>query len=117
MKTQERRITDHNGYLVLPNEFRDRGFSFELLKRKGDGAVYKRWTDTERPHYEIFQIQRYEERLIAGNLIPAKEAVPPDSSWGSLAWTSTSEKDALKRLDGLEALIKERAKEGPSNGN
>lgn len=92
-------------------EFKKSGFNHKLIERRGDWAVYERWTDGGKPHYELIQIQKNEQYELGGNIIPAKESFPGPEKWGRLGFTITDKNEALSRLARIEEFLKKKSEE------
>ena len=54
----------------LEAKFKQKGFEHELVERKGDMAIYKRWKEGQDAHYELVYITSHNGYEIAGNVIP-----------------------------------------------
>jgi hypothetical protein len=73
---------------ILPTTFRSDGFDFELVKRDGDIALFRK----TKPgfgfeSFEVALIQRHDTLEIKGKLIPAGEHLPRSEQWGIKGWT------------------------------
>lgn len=72
----------------LATQFRSNGFDLTQLKRVGVVALFeKTMPGIARPSYEVVIVQRHGERVIAGNTIPAAEAMPGAEQWGQKGWS------------------------------
>lgn len=84
----------------LPFTFKSRGFNFTQLKRVGLVALYeKTMPEIRSPSYEVVIVQRHAERMIAGAVVPAAEAMPGAEQWGQKGWTCTSQKQAILKFE------------------
>ena len=82
---------------ILPTTFRSDGFYFELLKRDGDIALFRKTKlGFSFETFEVVLVQHHKERIIAGKSIEGGEAMPSSEQWGSKGWTF-SEKTSAKR--------------------
>ncbi len=88
----------HPQYIPIQEEFVLSGFSFLLLQRIGDIAVFQRtkpgW---QKPHYEVMKVKKHEEYKIKDKHFPAAEYLPDAEEWGGLGFTYNSLDLALKR--------------------
>lgn len=73
----------------LEPKFKSGGFEFQQLKRTGDVAIFQKGTPTfdRQSSFEVVRIQKHKEREIAGVLIPEREAMPSNESWGKEGWS------------------------------
>jgi hypothetical protein len=74
--------------------------------RSGDVATYRRWKLYDGAegavHYEVVLIRMRREAVLPnGAVLPAAEAYPPSSSWGTRGWTFTTLADAQARFRSL----------------
>lgn len=92
----------------LPTTFRKDGYNFRLLDRVDDVALFEK-SCGGHVSWETVVVQKYGERTIAGNAIPATEAMPPATSWGQKGWTLTTIERAREKL--AEIVERERRKE------
>ena len=105
----------------LDAKFKQKGFEHELVERKGDMAIYKRWKAGQDAHYELVYITSHNGYEIAGNVIPPSEVYPNDNSWGMHGWTYKSLDDARANLDEklkqilAEESTREKAKKERNN--
>ena len=88
-------------------EYKKNGYSFTLVKRLGDNAIF-RGTRTDHGEtsqsYEVIMIQSHNGLNIHGNESPAAEYRPSDSQWGSKAWTYQTIEKAQEKFDEINAL-------------
>lgn len=86
----------------LPESFTKDKFSFSLLQRTGNVALFsKSKPHINRPFFEVVKVQQSEEHSIAGHLIPASEHLPSSESWGTSAWSYSSLQDAQSKFQSL----------------
>ena len=72
----------------LPVNISNAGFTFTQLKREGRVCIYEQVPDGgEFKAYEVIIIKYRKERQLYGKVLPAQEAYPSDSDWGTLGWT------------------------------
>jgi hypothetical protein len=75
----------------LPAVFRSDGFDFELLKRDGDIALFRKTKPGfSFETFEVVVVQHHKERMIAGKSIEDGEAMPSSEQWGSKGWLQRS---------------------------
>lgn len=91
--------TDKEGYILLENEFSERGFDFKFVKDLDGGwKIYKRTNKrTLNVKYELIKPKRQESYQIHGNTIPAKWSYPGDSSFGRTGFDCISLDVAIQR--------------------
>ena len=90
---------------IFPATFRSDGFDFELLKRDGDIALFRK----TKPglgfeSFEVVVIQRHETFEIEGKLIPASEHLPRSEQWGIKGWTYSDRLSADRRFNQLKKV-------------
>jgi hypothetical protein len=88
-------------YKPLPKEFRRDGFTYTLIAREGDVAIYEQCSiGSPDPSvcYEVIRIRRRESFQIDGKLIEASEIYPRPEHWGSNGWTVLSRDAAFDKL-------------------
>ncbi|MBI2926404.1 MAG: hypothetical protein HYY24_11975 [Verrucomicrobia bacterium] len=84
---------------TLPTSFTHDGFTFDLVMRDGDVALFEKMKPHfSRPSYEVVIVQRSRDRTIAGKFIPAAEHMPSSESWGQLGWTYSDREAARKKF-------------------
>ena len=87
---------------ILPTTFRSDGFDFELLKRDGDIALFRKTKPRLRfESLEVVVIQRHETFEIEGKLIPASEHLPRSEQWGSAGWSYRDRPSAERKFNQL----------------
>jgi hypothetical protein len=74
---------------VLEPAFNKNGFTYELVRREGDVAIYKQRL---RPGvgclaYEVWRIRVKEQSIMFGNIVPRREVGPSDSDFGTYGWS------------------------------
>lgn len=82
MKTKETLKTDKQGYLLLPEKFEFKGYSFEFVKNIGNWKIYKKSKEDSHPKYEIIKPIKQEEFNFRGNLLPKKWTYPGTNAFG-----------------------------------
>ena len=73
----------------LAKTFSKNGFTYEEVIRQGDIAIYKQRL---RPGagelaFEVFRVNKNEERKMGGAVIPAAESGPSNEQFGASAWS------------------------------
>lgn len=99
--------------IPLPATYSKHGYTMTLHYRTDDIAVYsQRDPETDQVYgYEVFIIQKFEDRTMFGNVIPARESVPPSEKWGTEAYTVRDGAQIVR----LEAILAERLKQRRQN--
>lgn len=102
MNTEEDRILDKKGFLVLPEIFTHRNFSYKQLDRIKNVAIYQVIKKgSERKWWDVVKIQSHDKYVIADKIIPAAETYPNNEDWGNVAWTFIRKQDAFNKFDSL----------------
>lgn len=107
MKTTLPRKTSPSGHLILPEEFKSKGFIYRQLLREGDHAIFSQMNlsyPNAPVRFEVITIRRHNGYRIAGQKIPPAEMYPHPNQWGSLAWTLTSIEDAQAKLKKVQEI-------------
>lgn len=96
---------------ILPESFTKKGFNFLLELRQKNIAIYKRWKDGQRAHWETVLIRNVSEHSYdvgtTKDGVPrtikreAGEVYPSSSQWGDLGWTHLSFEGAEKKMGEL----------------
>jgi len=86
---------------TLKTQFTANGFNHTQVRRTGDVAIYERWKDGQRPHYEVIKIGGHNGYVRAGNYIAPSETYPNAEQFGSRAWTYNDKEAALRRFNEL----------------
>ncbi len=83
MKTEELPKLDKEGYLLLPREFEDKGFSFIFIKDlDADWKIYQKNKGKSFRIFELVKPAKQKEFVIGGNIVPKKWQYPSSESWG-----------------------------------
>ena len=86
----------------IPTVFNKKGFTYTLLKREGNRAIYQQTRPgTSINNYEVVKIGKHNGYTMGGVYIEPSETYPGSSLWGILGWTCTSLEDAQKRYEGI----------------
>jgi len=97
--TTEQTIT----YKPIPTVFNKKGFTYTLLKREGNRAIYQQTRNgTSINNYEVVKIGKHNGYTMGGVYIEPSETYPGSSLWGITGWTCTSIDDAQKRFNTLQ---------------
>lgn len=80
--------------LTLPESFVKSGWHHQQVKRRGMVAIYKRWKDPARPHWETIIIREAKESEYS----QAMECYPGPSSFGKYGWTYPTESQAEEKF-------------------
>lgn len=87
----------------IPTVFNKKGFTYTLLKREGNRAIYQQTREgTDMNNYEVVKIGKHNGYTMGGAYIEPSETYPGSSLWGIMGWTCTSLEDAQKRYSTLE---------------
>lgn len=95
---------------LLPTEFRKHGYNFRQLQREGDVALFEKTAGTVVA-YEVVIVQRHDDYMMAGNLIPAAEAMPGNETWGLKGWSPRTLPEALRKFTEVSAMHEEATME------
>ena len=62
----------------LGDKYKKNGYEFTLIERTGQVAIYSQIVpETGRLiAFDVFEVQKYPEKIIAGKIFPAFEATP-----------------------------------------
>lgn len=96
---------------ILSDQYKKNGYLFNKVARIKDVAVYEQ-LDPEtgrRVAFEVFEVQKNQERVIAGKTIEAGESVPGSEQWGIRAYTVWSMESAISKQHKLLTKAAERA--------
>ena len=75
----------------IGKSFTKYGFDFNLVKRKGNVAIFKQTRiGCVGIHYEVVKIGKHNGYHMGGQKIEAAETYPGNSLWGIQGWTCTS---------------------------
>jgi len=94
----------------LQLEYKKYGNNHKQIYRQGDIAIYE-MTSPETGRvlgYEVFEVIKKKERVIAGKQIAASEATPPSEDWGYKGYTVWLQSSAMLKADILQAAIDNR---------
>lgn len=70
--------------LSLPKTVKKRGFTYNLVTRQGDVALYEQRLNQTLVGYEVILVQKHtEDRTIGGVTYPPSEVYPSDNTWGA----------------------------------
>lgn len=87
----------------IPTVFNKKGFTYTLLKREGNRAIYQQTRNgSDMNNYEVVKIGKHNGYTMGGVFIEPAETYPGSSLWGITGWTCTSIEDAQKRFNTLE---------------
>jgi hypothetical protein len=71
----------------LKKEFYRKTFTYKLLKREENKAIYEQCRDGKLMAYEVIIIRRHNGYTLAESYIEPAETYPSDSEWGVFGWT------------------------------
>lgn len=87
-------------YRKIREEFTLKGYSFKMVSREGDYAVYEQSKSEHiNKTYEVVRIRRHDGYAIAGNNCPPSEMYPSSEKWGVDAFTANTKKAAFAKMD------------------
>lgn len=93
----------------LQSIFTRNGWTFKLVTRNQETAIYERTLDGERKHWEVIRVQKAskDHTFSTGHKVKAgDESYPGDSTWGMKGFTCMSLGEAQRRYE----LLNEGAK-------
>lgn len=95
---------------ILGDKYKKNGYEFTLIERTGQVAIYSQIVpETGRLiAFEVFEVQKYPEKIIAGKIIPAFEATPSNEQWGLKGYTVHTFFEAKKKGAILQERIRKR---------
>ena len=94
--------------IPLAQEFTFDQNLFRQVARTGRVILLeRRRTEHSKPSFEVVIVQRHPARTIQGREYPARESMPPSTSWGVSGW-SPIDADAAKQKF-REIVAKRRA--------
>lgn len=83
----------------LPAQFKSGGFDFEQIDRDGLIALFRKTKEgMENVCYEVVRIQECKQWVIAGNTVPAHEAMPGNEKFGVDGFAYRDKDQAKKRF-------------------
>lgn len=75
----------------FPDSFRQDGFAFRVLQRRGRVALLVKHKPGHRAEsFEVVIVRQRGERQAFGRTLPASESLPPSEAWGREGWTFTN---------------------------
>lgn len=93
----------------LAKEFRKNTYDYFQVWRDDTYAIYRQMDASKIVAYEVFKINRNEEREMMGNLIAASESVPPTTQWGTNAWTVATMADCWEKIEQMRSAPEKSA--------
>jgi len=85
--------------------FDKNGFTFELVERRGDFAVFRKFKERGKSEsFETVKITRHDGYTIAGKEIPPGECYPSSEQWGTHGFTFNDPIAALAKMAELETF-------------
>ncbi len=87
----------------IDTHFKYDGFTFQLIQRERDVALFEKSKPTHRdPTYEVVILQQHpEHKFPSGKIYPAREAMPPSESWGTHGFSYSDLASAKARFNNL----------------
>lgn len=74
-------------YKILKENFTRKGFTYKLIKRDKDKAIYEQKRSKKNITYEVIKIRRHNGYTIGGVYIEPAEVYPSANEWGDYGWT------------------------------
>lgn len=92
-------------YKPLPKQFRRKSFTYDLVERVDDVAIYRQSTEDVVVGFEVVLIAKQDATTMkmGGQEIKleAKEKYPSDGQWGTKGFTLRTERDAFDKFHAL----------------
>ena len=85
----------------LPERFRDGGFDFRLITRRGPVALLAKSKASLAESYEVVILQHRPKDLVLGAVVPVRETLQHSELWGDAGWSYVDRKDAEAKLVAL----------------
>jgi len=89
----------------LEIQFNKNGYHHQQVYRQGDIAIYE-LTSLETGRilgYEVFEVQKFPERIIKGKMIDESEGTPSNEQWGIKGFTVWNKTAAMEKAEILRA--------------
>lgn len=86
-------------------QYNKNGNHHRQIFRLNDIAIYE-MTSPENGRilgYEVFEVQKFRQRQIAGRMIEASEGTPSNEQWGIKGFTIWQKSDAFKKAAMMQA--------------
>ena len=87
----------------IETEFNRYGFSFKMMKREGDKAIFRK-SKLNIVSYEVVILRRHNGYEINGMQIAPAEYYPSNESWGAHGWSYQDYESALDRFSKVTFL-------------
>jgi hypothetical protein len=87
--------------IELPKVLQRNGFTYTLVLRNGNYAIYRQQVTEILNYFEVVTIRVKPESFFKGRFYPAREVFPPDEAFGYSAWTCTSLEKAIIKFTSL----------------
>lgn len=95
-------------YRPLKQKFTKLGYTYTMVKRNGDFAIYKQQKSKKIFTYEVIVVSRHDGYTIADTFIEPSELYPCTSEWGFKGFTCTDLESANKRFDSLQKSFRDK---------
>ena len=88
---------------ILPETINKNGFTYFLVQRTPNKAIYKQTHDNVQVGFEVFRIRIQLPRfsLLLKKSFGASERFPANSDFGRTAWSIQKHEDAIKKFNDL----------------
>lgn len=87
---------------TLPLKFNKGGSAYVQIARGEKAVIYEQRFENSIHGYEVFLIKISKEKIVFGNKVTAKERIPSDEDFGSIAWAYGDLDRAMKKFAELE---------------
>lgn len=102
---------DAISYKPLTERFNKYGYTFSLLKREGDLAIFKQHKKKKIYNYEVILVGRHNGYEINGIFFEPSEFYPSTSEWGTKGFTCGTLEAAELRFKKLKDNIETKEKD------
>jgi hypothetical protein len=98
----------------LPESYTHSGYIFNQISKKDGLAVYVSETKSGYSIAEIIEIKIVEASEVFGKMLPRREKLPGNESFGKYGWVVSAtnienlHKKLVYKIEGIKKLIKER---------
>jgi len=88
-------------FIELPKVIQRNGFTYTLMLRNGNFAIYRQQVTELKEYWEVFAIRTKPASVFKGRTYPAREVFPDDERFGYSAWTFNSLEKAIIKFTSL----------------
>jgi hypothetical protein len=92
----------------LPKQLHRNGCFYQQVQQTSTVAIYSLRCEDGGAiiGFDVFKVRQIGERVFKGKTIPPYEQFPPDSAFGSYAWSYTTEKAGTEKFCELTRATK-----------